>query len=50
MAEEDDRCVEELARLFTATRELMDGTAGPIEHRWRSTWSMSNTPNERRDQ
>jgi hypothetical protein len=31
MAEEDDRCVAELARLFTATRELMDGTAGPIE-------------------
>jgi hypothetical protein len=31
MAEEDDRCVAELAGLFTATRELMDGTAGPIE-------------------
>jgi hypothetical protein len=31
VAEEDDRCVEELARLFRATRELMDGTAGPIE-------------------
>jgi hypothetical protein len=31
MAEEDDRCAAELARLFTATRELMDGTAGPIE-------------------
>jgi hypothetical protein len=31
MADEDDRCVEELATLFRATRELMDGTAGPIE-------------------
>jgi hypothetical protein len=31
MAEEDDQCVAELARLFTATREFMDGTAGPIE-------------------
>ena len=31
MAEEDDWRVEELARLFTATREKMDGTAGPIE-------------------
>ena len=31
MAEEDDLRVEELARLFTATREKMDGTAGPIE-------------------
>jgi hypothetical protein len=31
MAEEDDRCVAELAGLFTTTRELMDGTAGPIE-------------------
>jgi hypothetical protein len=31
MAEEDDRCVAELAGLFTATRELTDGTAGPIE-------------------
>jgi hypothetical protein len=31
VAEEDDRCVEELARLFRASRELMDGTAGPIE-------------------
>ncbi len=29
MAEEDS--VEELARLFRATRQLMDGTAGPIE-------------------
>ena len=31
MAEEDDWRVAELARLFTATREKMDGTAGPIE-------------------
>jgi hypothetical protein len=31
MAEEDDRCAAELASLFRATRELMDGTAGPIE-------------------
>ena len=31
MAEEDDRCAAELASLFMATRELMDGTAGPIE-------------------
>ena len=31
MAEEDDRCAVELASLFRATRELMDGTAGPIE-------------------
>ena len=31
MVEEDDQCVAELARFFTATRELMDGTAGPIE-------------------
>ena len=31
MAEEADRCVAELARLSAATRELMDGTAGPIE-------------------
>ena len=29
MAEEDS--VEELARLFRAARQLMDGTAGPIE-------------------
>jgi len=31
MAEEDDRCAAELASLFKATRELMGGTAGPIE-------------------
>ena len=31
MAEEDDRCAAELASLFRAARELMDGTAGPIE-------------------
>jgi hypothetical protein len=31
MIEEDDRCAAELASLFRATRELMDGTAGPIE-------------------
>jgi len=31
LAEEDDRCAAELASLFRTTRELMDGTAGPIE-------------------
>ena len=32
MAKEDDCFVEELAILFKATRQLMDGTAGPIEN------------------